>query len=266
MKTADSDRRRFCLTIAYDGSGFEGWQSQRGGNTIQDTLDRAIARIHPDASGVQGSGRTDAGVHALGQVAHFDVPLTLSMDGAAWQRALNSVLPGTIRILKCCPVAPEFHARFSASGKIYRYEWFTGNVLSPLRLGRAWHVRNCPDETLIHEASALFQGTHNFASFSANRGEPKERKIDTVRRIDRIEVCRDGNEWVALFDGEGFLYKMVRMLVGAMVRCGQGACSLEDLRERLERPDNSRKSPMAAPPDGLYLVEVRYPSGEGPQK
>jgi tRNA pseudouridine38-40 synthase len=258
MKTANPDWRRICLTIAYDGASFEGWQSQRGGNTIQDKLDRAIGEICRDASGVQGSGRTDAGVHALAQVAHFDVPATLSMDAGAWQRALNSMLPGTIRIIDCCFARGDFHARFSATGKVYRYEWFTGPILSPLRLNRVWHVRRLLEEAFVRQAGDLFQGTHDFASFSANRREPQEAKSDTVRRIDRVQVFRQGEEWSAVFDGEGFLYKMVRMLVGAMVRAGQGGCTLDELRDRLENPSRTKKSPLAAPPDGLYLVQVRY--------
>lgn len=252
------ERRRFCLTLAYDGSGFEGWQSQRGGNTIQDTMDRAIAAICPAASGVQGSGRTDAGVHALGQVAHFDAPATLSMDAGAWQRALNAHLPRTVRVMGCRQVDLAFHARFSALGKTYRYEWFTGQVLSPLRAGRVWHVRKCPDEMRVRQVAALFVGTHDFAAFAANRGEREEAQPHTVRRIDRVEVRREGEEWSAEFEGEGFLYKMVRLLVGAMVRCGQGACGVEEIRDILKQPGGAKKSPLAAPADGLYLVEVRY--------
>lgn len=250
--------RRYCLTIAYDGLGFEGWQSQPGGNTVQDTLDRAIAAVCANASGAQGAGRTDSGVHALGQVAHFDAPATLSMDAAAWQRALNTHLPRTVRVMGCRPVRGDFHARFSAIGKIYRYEWFTGPVLSPLRAGRAWHVRRCPDESLVRRAAALFEGTHDFAGFAANRGEREDKRPETVRRMDRVEIRRDEGGWSAEFEGEGFLYKMVRLLVGALVRCGQGKYSLEDLQLRLEQPGKSTIAPLAAPAEGLYLVEVLY--------
>lgn len=259
VKRASGDWRRYRLTIAYDGSGFAGWQSQPGGNTVQDKLDGAIGRICAAASGVQGSGRTDSGVHALGQVAHFDAPSGLSMDAAAWQRALNSHLPPAIRVLECHLADPCFHSRFSASGKVYRYEWFTGSILHPLRVGRAWHVRRCPDEELVRRVAELFQGTHDFAAFAANRGEPEEERGGTVRTIHGVTVTRLGDDWTAVFEGEGFLYKMVRLLVGGMVRCGQGACSFEELRKRLEQPASAAKSPLAAPAEGLYLVAVRYP-------
>lgn len=257
---ASGEWRRFRLTIAYEGSGFAGWQSQPGGNTVQDKLDQAIGRLCAEASGVQGSGRTDSGVHALGQVAHFDAPAALSMDAAAWVRGLNSLLPPAIRVLECHPAAPGFHARFSALGKVYRYEWFTGSILHPLRVGRAWHVRRCPDEALVRQVAAMYVGTHDFAGFAANRGEPEEARGGTVRTIRRVEVSREGDDWAAVFEGDGFLYKMVRLLVGGMVRCGQGACSLEGIRERLEDPARTGKSPLAAPAGGLYLVEVRYAS------
>lgn len=258
MRRKAAEWRRFRLTIAYEGSGFAGWQSQPAGNTVQDELDRAVRATCSEASGVQGSGRTDAGVHALGQVAHFDAPVALRMDGAAWRRALNAKLPRAVRILECRPVSMDFHARFSATGKIYRYEWFTGAVLSPFRAGRVWHVHRTPDEAVVRQVASLFEGTHDFAGFAANRGEPEEAKPGTVRRIDRVTVMREGPDWAAQFEGEGFLYKMVRMLVGAMVRCGQGSCRVEDVRERLERPGGVGQVRFAAPADGLYLVEVLY--------
>jgi len=258
MSRTMAERTRFRLTIAYDGSGFAGWQSQPGGNTVQDALDRAVASLRPDATGVQGAGRTDAGVHALGQVAHFDVSARGSMDGEAWWRALNATLPPKIRILACEAVDAHFHARFSASGKIYRYDFHTGPVLHPLRFERAWHVRKRPDEMVVREVASLFVGRHDFASFAANRGDPGEESLDTVRTIERVDVVREGEDWSVTIEGEGFLYKMVRLLVGAMVRCGQGWCAPEAIRELLEQPGGGKKSPLAAPAEGLYLVGVRY--------
>ena len=137
----DGDKKRFCLNIAYDGRPFEGWQSQPGGNTVQDHIEKVLQKICPASSSVHGSGRTDAGVSAEGQVAHFDVPDDWKMTAPEWQRALNAQLPPTIRIVKSEPAAPDFHARFSAKSKIYRYRIFTGEVLPPLDHGLTWHTR-----------------------------------------------------------------------------------------------------------------------------
>lgn len=254
-----SEYRRFKMTVAYDGRPFEGWQSQPSGNTIQDKLLAALQSIHPEIKTVQGSGRTDAGVHALAQIAHFDVAPGWRMNGEEWRLALNTKLPPTIRVMACEETATDFHARFSATGKTYRYELFTGPVLPPLRAGLAWHLRSAPDVALLQEAIALFQGVHDFASFAANRGDPALNPEDTSRRIDLAQLEIEGEDIHLTFHGNGFLYKMVRLMTGAIVRCGQGGVSLEEIRELLDNPQAGKKSPLAAPADGLYLVSVDYP-------
>ena len=249
---------RFKLSIAYDGRPFEGWQSQPNGNTIQDHLIRAAREICPAVGSIHGSGRTDARVHALAQIAHLEAPVDWSMDAQSWLRALNTKLPRTIRVMNCESTAPDFHAQFSARGKTYRYDLFTGDVLPPLSHGLAWQVRSDIDRGLLCAAAEIFHGEHDFAAFSANRGDPSSNPDNTIRTIDDVTV-NEGEDTISLtFSGSGFLYKMVRLLVGGIVRCAEGQISLNQLKTLLENPNSGQKSPLAAPADGLYLVSVRY--------
>jgi len=249
---------RYRLVIAYSGESFDGWQSQPSGNAIQDHLLRALQDIQPGITTVQGSGRTDAGVHALAQIAHFDEAITTSMDGRAWREALNNRLPPTLRVMEAEVAPPDFHARFSAKGKIYRYEIFNGPVLPPSRAHRAWHLRKRLDPLLLQEAASCFVGRHDFTAFSANRGDPALEPLDRRRTILRAEVTAHGPEFWLEFEGDGFLYKMVRMMTGAVVRAGTGDLNPEEIRAWLRDPPIGKKSPISAPPDGLYLVTVRY--------
>jgi tRNA pseudouridine38-40 synthase len=245
---------RLKLTLAYDGAAFRGWQSQPGGGAVQDVLGEALSRL---AGGVrvrpQGSGRTDAGVHALGQVAHADVPDGRG-DGPFWRHALNATLPPGLRVLSCVRVREDFHARYAATGKIYDYVLWTGPVLPPHQAGRAWHVRPAADAVLLRQAADLLTGHHDFGGFSANRGTPVR---NTRRNLRKITVTARGPEVRLRFEGDGFLYKMVRMLVAAMVRVAQGKATLADLQARLHgRPSGSPRA--VAPADGLYLRRVAY--------
>jgi tRNA pseudouridine38-40 synthase len=246
---------RFRLVVAYDGRGFDGWQSQVSGNGIQDLLGRVLRSVHPGIATVQGAGRTDAGVHAEGQVAHFDVPAGSRLDGRAWREALNARLPPTVRVMEAEAAPPGFHARFSATGKVYRYEIWVGPVLPPWRAGWAWHLRGPLDLSSMRQAMDCFVGRHDFTGFSANRGRPER---DPRRTLVRAEVTAAGPEWRLEFEGDGFLYKMVRLMTGAVVRVGQGKTRPEEVAEGLARPEARRTSPWAAPPDGLRLVRVHY--------
>ncbi len=249
---------RFRIVVAYCGEGFDGWQSQVSGNGVQDHLLRALRDIHPGIATVQGSGRTDAGVHALAQVAHFDVPADWRMDGRAWREALNNRLPPTLRIMEAAPAPPGFHARFSATGKTYRYEIFTGPVLPPGRAFRAWHLPRPPDPDKLRAAAAVFRGRHDFSAFAANRGKAVPKPADPHRTLFRTDVIILGDDIHLEFEGDGFLYKMVRLMTGAIVRAGQGKLAAEEIGSWLADPPEGRKSPVVAPPDGLYLVSVRY--------
>lgn len=241
---------RLKLTIAYHGGPFRGWQSQAGGGTIQDLLATAAAAVAGQPVAVVGAGRTDAGVHALAQCAHADVPDRL--PSAAWLRAINAHLPAAIRVHRCTRVPPGFHARYSARGKVYRYHIRNEPVLSPFAAGLAWHVPGPIDLALLEAAAARFVGTRDFASFAANRGHPEP---STIRTIRLAAARRRGPELTVTYEGDGFLYKMVRLLTGAAVRCATGKADLGWLDDLLAGRDRCR---FAAPAAGLYLVKVRY--------
>jgi tRNA pseudouridine38-40 synthase len=246
---------RLKLIVAYDGAPFSGWQSQRNRNGIQDHLEKAIAQICSEPVRVHGAGRTDAGVHALAQCAHVDLPRR-RYGAERWRSALNGVLPPAIRIMKCRFVTDSFHARFSAKGKIYRYRIWNDEVLPPLENGRVWHVREPIDRVRVAAAAQLFAGRHDFASFAANRGAPV---TDTTRTIRRVRVVARGASFVFEFEAEGFLYKMVRLIAGALVETGLGKASVDDIQARLDRPKaTSSQARNVAPAAGLTLVRVRY--------
>ena len=246
---------RLKLIVAYDGGPFAGWQSQANGNGIQDHLETAFQRICSERVRVHGAGRTDSGVHALAQCAHVDLPAR-RYGTDRWISALNGVLPLTIRIMRCQFVSESFHARFSAKGKVYRYRIWNADVLPPLENGRAWHVRNPLDTAAMTSAAKDFLGQHDFASFAANRGAPV---TDTVRRISRVHLGQAGPRITIEIEGDGFLYKMVRLMVGTLVRIGSGMASPNEIHSRLETPrKGNRHGRNAAPAAGLFLIRVRY--------
>ncbi|MEP6602410.1 MAG: tRNA pseudouridine(38-40) synthase TruA [Spartobacteria bacterium] len=245
--------RRLKLIVAYDGGGFSGWQSQANRNGVQDHVEAAFQRITDSAVRVHGSGRTDAGVHALGQCAHVDLAAG-RLTAEQWNAALNSILPPTIRVLRARFVSRDFHARFSAKGKVYRYRIWTGRVLPPFEVGRAWHIPAALDVDLMRDATTLFVGTHDFRGFTANRGKPP---TNTTRTLRSVLLRTAANSVVIDLDGDGFLYKMVRMLVGAAGQCGTGKISISQIAARLSgRP--SDMAPLVAPAQGLILQRVRY--------
>jgi tRNA pseudouridine38-40 synthase len=244
--------RRLKLIVAYDGAPFAGWQSQSHRNTVQDHLERAFGRITGGAVRVHGAGRTDAGVHAFAQCAHVDVLKFLPAD--RWIKALNALLPPAIRVLRCRNVPKDFHARLSAKGKIYRYRIWTGPILPPFEYRRAWHVAQPLDLKVLKSAAKHFVGTHDFASFAANRGKPE---TSTIRTINSVRVRQKGPCVTIEFDGNGFLYKMVRLMVGALVRCALGKMRTEEIPSRLHS-GKVGSARLTAPAEGLYLVRVRY--------
>ncbi len=251
---------RLKLTIAYDGRPFNGWQSQACGNTVQDFVLRALEVVAKKPVNMQGSGRTDAGVHALGQIAHFDPPPEISMNPFNWVPALNTKLPATIRIMACEEVAADFHSRFSATGKIYRYDICTDPVLPPLKAGLAWHLPRLLDVAVLEQALGCFVGRHDFHAFAAYRGNelPDMDWCRTIHRAD-LETLADG--YRITFVGDGFLYKMVRLLAGGAVHAAQGRIRMDDFAALLDQADGlpHGKSPLCAPADGLYLQQVLYP-------
>src|SRR4029453_12167077 len=172
------ESRRLKFVISYDGGNFPGWESQKHGNTVQDRLEEAFERVCGTRLAVTGSGRTDSGVHALGQCAHVDVPAA-HFAAARWLKALNGVLPPAIRILQARFVVKGFHARFSAKGKVYRYRIINGMVRPPLEIGRAWQLASPPDRELLGRAAKFFVGRHDFTAFAANRGKEERSAVRT---------------------------------------------------------------------------------------
>jgi len=244
--------RRLKLIVAYDGSQFAGWQSQSHRNTIQDHIERAFERIGGKPVRVHGAGRTDAGVHALAQCAHADLADD-RLSAARWTEALNALLPPKIRVLRCRYVSNDFHARLSAKGKLYRYRIWSAPVLPPFEYRRAWHVTRPLDLDVLRMAAKCFAGTHDFAGFAANRGRQEK---TTIRTIYSVRVRQSGLCVTVDFDGDGFLYKMVRLIVGSLVQCALKKWRVEDLTDRLTSGPGPAR--FAAPSEGLFLVRVRY--------
>lgn len=250
---------RLKLVIAYDGTGIGGWQSQSGGNTVQDILEKAIAATAKQPLRLHGSGRTDAGVHALAQVAHFDAPEEISMNPFNWVPALNTKLPGAIRIISCEEVPADFHARFSTTGKTYRYDISTEPVLSPFLSGRAWHLPRQLDPYTLEDALNLFVGRRDFEAFGARRGYETE-ETSYVRNVTQVTLEALEQGWRIRYSGEGFLYKMVRLLTGTAIQAAQGRIRVDQVADFIDQPDGLPfgKSPHCAPADGLYLESVNY--------
>ncbi len=244
---------RLKLTVAYDGRPFSGWQSQPNENAVQDHLKRAFFQILSAPVKLHGAGRTDSGVHALGQVAHVDVP-SQKLPPATWIAALNAHLPAEIRVIRCIPATDNFHSQYAAVGKVYRYRIWNAPVFHPLEVGRSWHVPQPLDFEILRAAADRLTGTHDFASFAANRGKAPE---TTIRTIHKIRV-QHRKELVALeFDGNGFLYRMVRMLTGTIVRVASQQAKLSWIDDLLADPGKI-KTNSTAPSGGLYLVRVKY--------
>lgn len=255
MPSGVSDSIRLKLTIAYDGSAYQGWQGQPNGLGVQNQLDQAVRKIFGDCGRCEGSSRTDTGVHALGMVAHVDIPLNRGrMDLKHIPLALNSSLPPDVRVIKASIVASDFHARFDARGKEYRYHVWNGPVMNPLLLTQAWHVPVPLDFNAMKSASTFMEGTHDFRSFSANRGYELK---DAVRHLSRCEVRRLGPRFTFVIEGDGFLYKMCRGLVGTLVQVGQGKISAEEIPDML-RGEGRETAGMNAPAHGLVLQRVFY--------
>jgi len=256
--------KRLRLTIAYCGTPWRGWQSLEGGRTITDELNTAIRKATRIETRVQGSGRTDAGVHALAQTAHCDVPESVRMSGEAWAHALNACLPLTIRILQIEECAPSFHARFDAIGKTYRYRIWRPRMMSPFEAERTWHVYGPLDMESLRWCCEKLVGTHNFVRLSANRGdmpetERRQRTEKTTRTIHRAEL-READDSVEFeLEGDGFLYKMVRLIVGSLIHVARGREPKEWFANLLADPAGMQSN-QTAPACGLYLVRVNYPT------
>lgn len=255
------DTLKFKLTIAYDGTAYEGWQLQKIGTGVQQKVEEALARLFPSRPRVHGSSRTDTGVHALGLVAHFEAPRAeCKVTPARLLLAINAWLPEDIRVLAVSRARPEFHARFDASGKQYRYLAWNHAVMNPLLRRQAWHVKRRLDVTAMRLAARSFVGTHDFRSFRAN---PDYDTDSTVRTVRRCEVRKSGPLLTFIIEGDGFLYKMCRGIVGTLVQVGEGRIGPGEIPRILAHRDR-RVAGMTAPACGLVLWKVTYPSGRTP--
>jgi tRNA pseudouridine38-40 synthase len=287
----DSEKhvRNLKLILSYDGSEFAGWQVQPGRATVQGALAHAIGRLSGENVLPQGSGRTDAGVHALAQVASFVTASPIPIKN--WALALNDLLPPSIRVLEVTEAAPDFHARKSAHAKTYRYRMHRGPICAPFVARYVWHYPYPLDEAAMAEAAGVMVGEHDFTSFAAVDPERVERMTASeegescaiaptqtvpaeiahlklpivapviaptnVRKIFSSAWIREGDELIYTVRGNGFLHHMVRNLVGTFVLVGKRTVSLEDLRRILASRERSAAGPTA-PASGLFLVSVEY--------
>jgi tRNA pseudouridine38-40 synthase len=251
--------RNIKLTLAYDGAGFHGWQFQPGVPTIQGALNDAARKITQEKIVIHGASRTDAGVHAFGQVAHFKTQSGLTAQ--EFQRALNALIPPAIRVVAVEEVGPNFHARWQAQGKTYRYRIYRGRVLPPFEYHRVLHYPWPLDEEAIAAAARQFEGEHDFSSFAASSGsEDDDRDRNMIRMIYSSEIVREpGQEEIAyIVRGQSFLRYMVRKIVGTLLEAGKGRFAPAEIAELFALRDRSRSGPTV-PPEGLYLVSIGYP-------
>lgn len=242
------------LVVAYDGTDFSGWQIQVNAPSIQATLEDLLQQVLRHPVRVIGAGRTDAGVHALGQVAHFKHEQPI--DHPKLMQSLNGLLPPSIRVLSVDPADSKFHAQHSAKGKIYHYSIGLGRVADPLR--RRYRTQFHPplDLHMLKEAAAHFIGTFDFTSFANQSSEGSAAK-DAIRTIDRLDIIEEPGGLRLEFEGNGFLYKMVRNIVGTLLDVGTGKRRPDDIPQLLRSRDR-RCIGMAAPPEGLCLIKVNY--------
>jgi tRNA pseudouridine38-40 synthase len=247
--------RNLKLTVAYDGTDFAGWQVQPEAATVQGTLSSAIGRITGEKVLTQGSGRTDAGVHALAQVATFQTESVIPV--ANFVVALNDILPASIRVLAAEQVPEDFHPRKSAKAKTYRYRIYRNPICPPLLARYVWHYPYPLDENAMRDAAPLVEGEHDFTSFAAVDPERGREGLSNVRRIFSSQWRRESSELIYEVRGNGFLHHMVRNLVGTFLLVGKGTLKPAELTRILETKDRSAAG-ATAPASGLYLVNVEY--------
>jgi tRNA pseudouridine38-40 synthase len=243
---------RYKLTIEYDGSPFVGWQRQKNGRSVQEAIEEAIAAFAKERVTVKGAGRTDAGVHALGQVAHIDLSRDWPADTV--RDALNAHLrPEPIAILKAERAADDFDARFSAKKRHYLYRIADRRAPPALDRGRVWSINAPLDTELMHRAAQALVGKHDFTTFRSAECQAKS----PVKTLDRLDVSREGDEIVVRASARSFLHNQVRSMVGALKKVGEGKWPVGEVGAALAARDRSRSGPVA-PAQGLYLVSVDY--------
>lgn len=244
--------RRYRMTIAYDGTDFFGWQAQPHKPTVQGMLEQALHRLTGETVRVHSCGRTDTGVHARAQVAHFD--LRHPREAGKLQQGLNALLPETVRVGELRRTRPDFHARYDARGKEYRYSIWNAPVMSPLHRLQALHIRAPLDLAAMRQAARVLEGVQDFAAFSAN---PHREIGGTVRTLWRLAVRKQGCLVTIAAVGDGFLYKMVRSLAGHLLRVGMGRVPAEETAVFLASPRRTARV-ETAPARGLCLWKIHY--------
>jgi tRNA pseudouridine38-40 synthase len=258
------------LTLAYDGTDFSGWQIQPGQPTIQGTLSDVLEKLTQQRLTIQGAGRTDAGVHAAGQVANFKTRSELS--AGEFQRAFNALLPPSIRVAAAEEVGTDFHSRWNAVAKTYRYRLFRGRVVPPFLWRYVQHDPYPLDFDAMAEAARKFEGEHDFTSFAASTGSEQDDRERTMTRViyssEMMRVAGEGSlspgeEWVYVVRGKSFLRYMVRKMTGTLVDVGRGKLRPDDIPKLFEIRDRSKSGPTM-PPHGLCLAEVKYPDTVNP--
>ena len=250
--------RYFKLTIAYDGTDFHGWQIQKNRPTVQGEIVSVLRRLTQEETQLLGAGRTDAGVHALGQVGSFKTQSALS--ALEFHRAMNALLPPSIRIVAVEETGPDFSARWSAKGKIYRYRIYRGKVVPPMLWRYVLHYPFPLDEEAMREAASRFVGMHDFTSFAASTGsEDDDKERNMQREIFSAELKRteDGEELWFTVHGRSFLRYMVRKMVGALLEVGRGKFAPDYIDQLYELKDRSKSGPTV-PPQGLFMVMVEH--------
>jgi len=246
---------KFKLIIAYDGTAYQGWQVQKIGTGVQEKVEAVLARYFPSAPPLHSSSRTDTGVHSLGMVAHVEIlRAEFKMPVGRLALALNAFLPADIRVLSAARVPEKFHARFDATGKQYRYFVWNHPVMNPLLQNRAWHFPVKLDLTKMRAAAKLFLGRHDFKSFAGTRSYEMK---SNVRTLTRCDLKKSGPQLTFIIEGDGFLYKMCRGIVGTLVQVGHGKIPLEKAGDILVSRDR-RAAGMTAPAHGLVLWKVFY--------
>ena len=247
--------RRILLTIAYDGTDYCGWQIQKNGVSIEEVLTKAVRRVTREETYLLGASRTDAGVHALGNVVAFDTAGRI--PGDVFARAVNTFLPDDIRVRVSREVPVSFHPRYADSVKTYEYYVLNTADVVPTERRTHWYVTYPLDLDRMREAAALFVGQHDFASFCCPRTNAKT----TVREVTALDIDKKGDLITFHVEGTGFLYNMVRIMVGTLVRVGRGFYGPERVAEIMEEHDR-RAAGATAPPQGLFLIGIRYPGDQ----
>ncbi len=246
---------KFKLVIAYDGTAYQGWQVQKIGTGVQEKIEAAFGKMFPSVKRIHSSSRTDTGVHALGMVAHVEIPSAeFKMPVARLARALNAFLPEDIRVLSAVRAPEKFHARFDAKGKQYRYSVWNHETMNPLLRRNAWHVPRPLDLKIMRAAAKALIGKHDFKSFAGTRSYEME---SNVRTLTRCDIKKSGPQLTFIIEGDGFLYKMCRGIVGTLVQIGYGRFPADEIQAMLAHKDR-RAAGMTAPAHGLVLWKVFY--------